>query len=134
MHPTLKKLQISLRITPALKGHSKIEYPNDLLLCFTREKESFINSRMLRAFSGSSLGSTLSRVLDRKMTLLAAARKHLTVDAFIQQTDDAHGSEYTCPTDNRRPEVSGFTGSAGTAVFTKTEAALWTDGRYFLQV
>ena len=90
-------------------------------------------SRMLRA-CGSSLGSTLSRVLDRKMTLLAAARKHLTVDAFIQQTDDAHGSEYTCPTDNRRPEVSGFTGSAGTAVFTKTEAALWTDGRYFLQV
>jgi len=70
---------------------------------------------------------------DRKMTLLAAARKHLNVDAFIQQTDDAHGSEYTCPTDNRRPEVSGFTGSAGTAVFTKSEAALWTDGRYFLQ-
>jgi len=67
------------------------------------------------------------------MTLLAAARKHLKVDAFIQQTDDAHGSEYTCPADNRRPAVSGFSGSAGTAAFTKTEAALWTDGRYFLQ-
>merc|ERR1712131_175338 len=70
----------------------------------------------------------------RKMTLLASARKHLNgVHAFIQQTDDAHGSEYTCPTDDRRPAVSGFTGSAGTAVFTATEAALWTDGRYFLQ-
>ena len=33
----------------------------------------------------------------------------------------------------RRPAVSGFTGSAGTAVFTANEAALWTDGRYFLQ-
>ena len=69
----------------------------------------------------------------RTMTLLASARKHLKVDAFIQQTDDAHGSEYTCPADNRRPAVSGFSGSAGTAAFTKTEAALWTDGRYFLQ-
>jgi len=68
------------------------------------------------------------------MTLLAAARKHLgAVDAFIQQTDDAHGSEYTAPVDNRRPQVSGFSGSAGTAVFTKSKAALWTDGRYFLQ-
>jgi len=68
------------------------------------------------------------------MTLLAAARKNLGhVDAFIQQTDDAHGSEYTAPVDNRRPQVSGFTGSAGTAVFTKEKAALWTDGRYFLQ-
>ena len=68
------------------------------------------------------------------MTLLAAARKHLgAADAFIQQTDDAHGSEYTAPVDNRRPQVSGFSGSAGTAVFTKSKAALWTDGRYFLQ-
>merc|ERR1711970_1314604 len=77
---------------------------------------------------------TVCKIRKGKMTLFAATRKHLKgVDAFIQQTDDAHGSEYTCPTDNRRPEVSGFTGSAGTAVFTKTEAALWTDGRYFLQ-
>ena len=100
----------------------------------------------------------LKGVFSRKMTLLAAARKNLGhVDAFIQQTDDAHGSgtlknlyflisiffkpwsifkivkEYTAPVDNRRPQVSGFTGSAGTAVFTKEKAALWTDGRYFLQ-
>ena len=34
---------------------------------------------------------------------------------------------------SRRPQVSGFTGSAGTAVFTREKAALWTDGRYFLQ-
>jgi len=77
---------------------------------------------------------TVQSVISRRMTLLAAARKHLTdVDAFIQQTDDAHGSEYTAPVDNRRPQVSGFTGSAGTAVFTREKAALWTDGRYFLQ-
>lgn len=34
----------------------------------------------------------------------------------------------------RRVYISGFTGSAGTAVVTKDKAALWTDGRYFLQV
>lgn len=65
---------------------------------------------------------------DHKLTVI-----NFQCDAFIQQTDDAHGSEYTAPCDNRRPAVSGFTGSAGTAVFTKDKAALWTDGRYFLQ-
>lgn len=34
----------------------------------------------------------------------------------------------------RRAYITGFTGSAGTAVVTKDKAALWTDGRYFLQV
>ena len=37
------------------------------------------------------------------------------------------------PNDHRREFISGFTGSAGTAVVTDTVAALWTDGRYFLQ-
>lgn len=55
------------------------------------------------------LEMTLTRLFSvRKMTLLASARKNLNgAHAFIQQTDDAHGSEYTCPTDNRRPQVSG---------------------------
>ncbi len=35
--------------------------------------------------------------------------------------------------DRRREFVTGFTGSAGTAVVTEREAALWTDGRYFIQ-
>lgn len=34
----------------------------------------------------------------------------------------------------RRAYITGFTGSAGTAVVTRDKAALWTDGRYFLQV
>jgi Xaa-Pro aminopeptidase len=41
--------------------------------------------------------------------------------------------EYVAPNDHRREFISGFTGSAGTAVVTDTVAALWTDGRYFLQ-
>ena len=43
-------------------------------------------------------------------------------------------SEYLAACDKRRQFISGFTGSAGTAVVTLNQAALWTDGRYFLQV
>jgi len=53
--------------------------------------------------------------------------------ALVVPTADAHGSEYIAPCDARREFVSNFTGSAGTAVVTLKEAALWTDGRYFLQ-
>lgn len=42
-------------------------------------------------------------------------------------------SEYLAQHDRRRAFISGFTGSAGTAVITDTEALLWTDGRYYLQ-
>ena len=55
------------------------------------------------------------------------------IDAFIVPTDDPHMSEYTAPYFSRREFISGFTGSAGTAVITKNNAALFTDGRYFAQ-
>jgi len=64
-------------------------------------------------------------------------REFLTVqqvDAFIIPTDDPHLSEYTAPFYNRREYISGFTGSAGTAVITKDKALLFTDGRYYTQV
>lgn len=42
-------------------------------------------------------------------------------------------SEYIADCDSRRAFISGFTGSAGFAIVTLDRAALWTDGRYFLQ-
>ncbi|KAK5116794.1 hypothetical protein LTR62_007468 [Meristemomyces frigidus] len=48
-------------------------------------------------------------------------------------SEDAHSSEYIAPTDARREFISGFSGSAGTAVITHDKAALATDGRYFNQ-
>ena len=42
-------------------------------------------------------------------------------------------SEIAPANQERRAYISGFTGSAGTAVVTKDQALLWTDGRYFLQ-
>ena len=55
------------------------------------------------------------------------------VDAFIVPTDDPHMSEYTAPYYGRREFVSGFTGSAGTAVILKDQALLFVDGRYHNQ-
>lgn len=59
-------------------------------------------------------------------------REH-NIDAYLIQTNDFHGSEYMNNYFKYREFLSGFTGSAGTMVVTKTGAYLWTDGRYFLQ-
>ncbi|XP_066880828.1 xaa-Pro aminopeptidase 1 isoform X7 [Kogia breviceps] len=55
------------------------------------------------------------------------------IQAYIIPSGDAHQSEYIAPCDCRRAFVSGFDGSAGTAIVTEEHAAMWTDGRYFLQ-
>ncbi|KAK8329897.1 hypothetical protein V6Z12_A11G357200 [Gossypium hirsutum] len=55
------------------------------------------------------------------------------IDSYIIPSQDAHQSEFIAECYMRRAYISGFTGSAGTAVVTKDKAALWTDGRYFLQ-
>ncbi len=54
-------------------------------------------------------------------------------DVYMVPTDDCHQSEYVGEHFKARKFITGFTGSAGTAVITKTEAGLWTDGRYFIQ-
>ncbi|XP_038719152.1 aminopeptidase P1-like [Tripterygium wilfordii] len=55
------------------------------------------------------------------------------LDALIVPSEDYHQSEYVSDRDKRREFVSGFTGTAGLALVTKTEALLWTDARYYLQ-
>lgn len=57
-------------------------------------------------------------------------REHLS--AFIFPSTDAHQSEYVADHWQGRAWISGFNGSAGTAVVTMKSAALWTDSRYFL--
>lgn len=72
------------------------------------------------------------------LTELRALMKQLpnnggAISAYIIPSDDCHQSEYISPADERRSFVSGFDGSAGTAVVTQNEALLWTDGRYYQQ-
>lgn len=67
---------------------------------------------------------------------LQALRKEMrsrNIAAYIVTTDDFHSSEYVGDYFKAREYLSGFTGSAGTLLVEEERAALWTDGRYFLQ-
>lgn len=55
------------------------------------------------------------------------------IEIYIVPTSDFHESEYVGEYFKARKYITGFTGSAGTAVITMKEAGLWTDGRYFVQ-
>ncbi|MEG0564791.1 MAG: aminopeptidase P family N-terminal domain-containing protein, partial [Hungatella sp.] len=55
------------------------------------------------------------------------------IDVYMVPTSDFHESEYVGDYFKCRRFITGFTGSAGTALITQTEAGLWTDGRYFVQ-
>lgn len=59
--------------------------------------------------------------------------RQLNISAYIIPGTDAHLSEYIGPRDARMTFMTGFKGSAGTAVVTRTKAALWTDSRYWVQ-
>lgn len=55
------------------------------------------------------------------------------ISAFIVPSTDPHSGEYVPAHWESRKWISGFTGSAGTAVITLSDGGLWTDSRYFLQ-
>uniref|UniRef100_A0A1A9VFT0 Aminopeptidase P N-terminal domain-containing protein n=1 Tax=Glossina austeni TaxID=7395 RepID=A0A1A9VFT0_GLOAU len=69
----------------------------------------------------------------RKLMKRPTGGQWTSLSAYIVPSDDAHGSEYICEHDQRRAFISGFDGSAGTAVITADKALLWTDGRYYQQ-
>ena len=71
-------------------------------------------------------------VIDR-LKALRQAMAEQNVSAVIIPTSDFHDTEYVCEYYQARVEFSGFTGSAGTLVVLTDKAALWTDGRYFIQ-
>ena len=71
--------------------------------------------------------------IPEKLQALRAVMKANGIDIYVVPTDDFHQSEYVGEHFKARAYITGFTGSAGTAVITLDEAGLWTDGRYFLQ-
>ena len=68
-----------------------------------------------------------------RIALLRRCMAHRGLTACVVVTDDFHGSEYVGDHFKAREYLSGFTGSAGTLAVLPDRAALWTDGRYFLQ-
>ncbi|MFI3172223.1 MAG: aminopeptidase P family N-terminal domain-containing protein [Eubacteriales bacterium] len=71
--------------------------------------------------------------ISERIQALRAAMKEANIDAYIIPSADFHQSEYVGSHFKSRAFITGFTGSAGTAVITADGAYLWTDGRYFLQ-
>jgi Xaa-Pro aminopeptidase len=68
-----------------------------------------------------------------KLQALRNEMKKNNINIYIVPTSDDHHSEYVADCDAYRRWISGFTGSAGTAIITLHEALLWTDNRYFIQ-
>lgn len=68
-----------------------------------------------------------------RVKALRELMKKNKMDAYIIPSFDAHQSEYVADHYKCRQWISGFTGSAGTAVIEQDDAGLWADGRYFIQ-
>ncbi|XP_068596453.1 xaa-Pro aminopeptidase 2 [Brachionichthys hirsutus] len=112
---------------------------------------SWLSALILAALTGNPSGAVASEGTERNCSLsppylpstvvntalqLQELRERmlpLNIYAYIIPGTDAHLSEYIAPRDARVAFMTGFTGSAATAVVTPTKAALWTDSRYWLQ-
>ncbi len=68
-----------------------------------------------------------------RIAALRALMREKGIDAYMIPTDDYHASEYVGSFFKCREYMTGFTGSAGTAVITQEMAGMWTDARYFIQ-
>ena len=84
----------------------------------------FAKSKLQNVMNKTEISERIARLREE------LRREHLS--AFIFPTSDPHNSEYTAEHWKGREWISGFNGSAGTAVVTLDNAALWTDSRYFI--
>ncbi|HSO86995.1 MAG TPA: aminopeptidase P family protein [Draconibacterium sp.] len=71
--------------------------------------------------------------IQQRLAALRSEMQKLALDAWYISGTDPHSSEYLPARWQTRAFISGFTGSFGTVIVTKTEVGLWTDTRYFLQ-
>ena len=71
--------------------------------------------------------------VQERLTALRQLMSDNNIDVYLIPSADNHQSEYVGEYFKSRAFITGFTGSAGTAVITMDKAGLWTDGRYFIQ-
>lgn len=74
----------------------------------------------------------MNEIICNRIEALRDVMRREGIDAFIFPSTDPHNGEYVPAYWEGRKWISGFNGSAGTAVVTMTDAALWTDSRYFI--
>lgn len=80
----------------------------------------------------SKIYNDMKQIIKERLQALREVMKREKLDAFIFPSTDPHNGEYVPSHWESRKWISGFDGSAGTAVVTMNEAALWTDSRYFI--
>ncbi|KAN0127203.1 Peptidase M24, structural domain containing protein [Lactarius tabidus] len=90
-------------------------------------------SPQYRSLSAMGAVGTQTVNTTERLTALRNLMAERNIDAYVVPSEDQHFSEYIAECDMRRAFISGFNGSAGTAIVTKDKAYLFTDGRYFLQ-
>ena len=92
----------------------KLGYDRDIIRCKLNNRDKIMNE------------------INQRLESLREVMRREHLSAFIFPSTDAHQSEYVADYWQGRTWISGFNGSAGTAVVTMKSAALWTDSRYFL--
>lgn len=78
-------------------------------------------------------GEKIMNKIAERIARLRALMEERHIDAVLVPTSDYHESEYVGEHFACRKYITGFTGSAGTALITGSWAGVWTDGRYFVQ-
>ncbi|CUM64073.1 uncharacterized protein PRCAT00001662001 [Priceomyces carsonii] len=116
------------------KSETKTEPPSDVGDILIHGGSTYFNCDYYPYFIDKILSS------HEKLQLLRRLMKLHGIGVYIVPSGDEHQSEYTASSDKRREYITGFTGSAGTAIVTLDDpetlsgvAVLATDGRYFLQ-
>ena len=92
----------------------------------------FVLFFFFRTFTAELQLYRINMDIKQRLTELRSLMEREHLSAFIFPSTDAHQSEYVAEHWKGREWISGFNGSAGTAVVTMKSAALWTDSRYFL--
>ena len=96
-----------------------------ILLFVVKNLHNFVKSILQKKRFG------MNKINERVESLRELMRRE-SIDAFIFPSTDPHNGEYVPDHWKGREWISGFNGSAGTAVVTLHECALWTDSRYFI--
>ena len=98
-------------------------------LCFLLK----MNEKSYLCCSLNRKNKNMKTEIKSKLAALRTEMEARQLSAFIVPSTDPHSGEYVPEHWESRKWISGFTGSAGTAVITLTDAGLWTDSRYFIQ-
>ncbi|XP_023236051.1 xaa-Pro aminopeptidase 1-like isoform X1 [Centruroides sculpturatus] len=116
-------------------GDDEIETPHPKNTTDKYKMRNTFNSKIRKKYRFSDMAvKNTTAILNRLRSVMKnTSYVNEILHAYIVPSGDAHQSEYIAAPDKRREYVSNFSGSAGVAVITEEKAALWTDGRYFLQ-